>query len=137
MSQRILMWNIKTLALTVQKLLARLKFSKNGSNSKFKITRSNIFVPKNNMVPNLWSLEHKNFKQGCSLPSSVEIDQWFWRRISPSIFCYFIIIPPGKRAWPFAWTNLNPLQPRKLCAKFGWNWPSASNGKAILNLKEF
>ena len=33
-SQGILMWNMKALALTVQKLLARLKFSKNGSNSK-------------------------------------------------------------------------------------------------------
>ena len=30
----ILMWNIKALALTVQKLLARLTFSKNGSISK-------------------------------------------------------------------------------------------------------
>ena len=34
LSQEILMWNIKALALTVQKLLARLKFSKNGSNYK-------------------------------------------------------------------------------------------------------
>ena len=25
---------------------------------------------------------------------------------------------------PFIWTNLNPLHPRMLCAKFGWNWPS-------------
>ena len=30
LSQGILMWNIKALALTVQKVLARLKFSKNG-----------------------------------------------------------------------------------------------------------
>ena len=30
--------NIKALALTVQKLLAKLKFSKNGSNSKVKVT---------------------------------------------------------------------------------------------------
>ena len=34
LSQEILMCNMKSLALTVQKLLARLKFSKNGSNSK-------------------------------------------------------------------------------------------------------
>ena len=26
--------------------------------------------------------------------------------------------------WFFIWTNLNPLHPRMLCAKFGWNWPS-------------
>ena len=28
--------------------------------------------------------------------------------------------------WFFIWTNLNPLHPRMLCAKFGWNWPSGS-----------
>ena len=39
------MRNIKALALTVQKLLARLKFSKNGSNSKVKVTESKIMVP--------------------------------------------------------------------------------------------
>ena len=38
LSQGILMWNIKTLELTVQNLWARLKFSKNGSNSKVEIT---------------------------------------------------------------------------------------------------
>ena len=38
LSQGTLMWYIKTLALTVQKILARLKFSKNGSNSKVKVT---------------------------------------------------------------------------------------------------
>ena len=32
-SQGIFIWNIKALSLTVQKLLARLQFSKNGSNS--------------------------------------------------------------------------------------------------------
>ena len=28
--------------------------------------------------------------------------------------------------WSFRWTNLNPLHPRMLCAKFGWNWPNGS-----------
>ena len=37
-SQGILIRNIKALALTVQKLLERLKFSKYGSNSKVKVT---------------------------------------------------------------------------------------------------
>ena len=32
-------------------------------------------------------------------------------------FCYFIIISPWKRLWPFIWTNLHPLHPRMLCAK--------------------
>ena len=41
-------------------------------------------------------------------------------------FCYFIIISPWKRVWPFIWTKLNPLYPRILCAKFGWNWSSSS-----------
>ena len=27
-------------------------------------------------------------------------------------FCYFVIITPWKRAWPFIWTNLNPLHQR-------------------------
>ena len=31
-------YQLKALAVTVQKLLARLKFSKNGSNSKVKVT---------------------------------------------------------------------------------------------------
>ena len=41
-------------------------------------------------------------------------------------FHYFVIIFLWKRAGPFIWTNLNPLHPRMLCAKFGWNWPSGS-----------
>ena len=42
---------------------------------------------------------------------------------------YFPIISPLGRAWPFIWTILNPLHPGKLCAKFGWNWPSGSGGE--------
>ena len=30
--------------------------------------------------------------------------------------------------------NLNPLHPRMLCAKFGWNWPSGS-GVEVKNVK--
>ena len=44
--------------------------------------------------------------------------------ISSMYFCYFVIISLWKRAGPFIWTNLNPLHPRMLCVKFGWNWPS-------------
>ena len=46
--------------------------------------------------------------------------------ISSTYFRYFVIISPWKRAGPFIWTNLNPLYPRMLCAKFGWIWPSGS-----------
>ena len=51
-----------------------------------------------------------------------------WRIIFKvfNIFLQFTIIFPLRRAWPFIWTNLNPLHPRMLCAKFGWNWPSGS-----------
>ena len=41
-------------------------------------------------------------------------------------FWYFIIISPWERAGAFIWTNLNPIYPRMLCAKFGWNWSSGS-----------
>ena len=44
-SQGIFMWNIKVLALTIHKLLARLKFLKSRSNSQVKITRSKILEP--------------------------------------------------------------------------------------------
>ena len=43
LSQGIFMCNIKALALTAQKLLARLKFSKSRSNSK--VTRSKCWYP--------------------------------------------------------------------------------------------
>ena len=49
-------------------------------------------------------------------------------------FRLFLIISPWKRAGPFIWTNLNPLHPRMLCAKFGWNWPSGS-GEEVENRK--
>ena len=39
------MWNMKSIALTVQKLLAMLKFSKSRPNSKIKVTGLNLLVP--------------------------------------------------------------------------------------------
>ena len=47
-------------------------------------------------------------------------------------FRYFVIISPWKRAWPFFWKNLNNLQKRMVCAKFGWNWPSGSGEEDFL-----
>ena len=35
--------------------------------------------------------------------------------------CNFVIISHWRRAGAFIWTNLNPLHPKMLCAKFGWN----------------
>ena len=50
LSQEILMWNIKALAFTVQKLLARLKFQREWQNYR---------QDKNNMPPDLRSRGHK------------------------------------------------------------------------------
>ena len=57
--------------------------------------------------------------------------------ISSMYFHYFVIISPWKRAGPFIWTNLNPLHPRMLCAKFGWNWLSASGEDDFLILSMY
>ena len=46
----------------------------------------------------------------------------------------FKIISPWKRSGPFIWTNLNPLYPRMLCAKFASNWPSRSR-EQVQNVK--
>ena len=56
--------------------------------------------------------------------------------ISLKYFHYFVMIFPWKRAWSIIWTNLNPLHPRMLSAKFGWNWPSGS-GEEGENVKRF
>ena len=53
--------------------------------------------------------------------------------ISLMYFCYFIIISPWKRVQPFIWTNLNPLYPIMLCAKFGWKKLRGSGEKDFLN----
>ena len=50
LSQGMFMWNIKALALIVQKLLARLKFQRGGQNDR---------QDKNNMPPDLQSQGHK------------------------------------------------------------------------------
>ena len=41
-------------------------------------------------------------------------------------FRYLVINFPWEREVPFIWTNLNPLDQRIPCAKFGWNWLSGS-----------
>mgnify|MGYP003692227413 CR=1 FL=1 len=55
--------------------------------------------------------------------------QWFWRRRFfnfVNVFLLFRNYNPLERAGPFIWTNLQPLNPRMLCAKFGGNWLSGS-----------
>ena len=38
-------------------------------------------------------------------------------------FCILWLSPLRKKLGPFISTNVNPLNPRMLCAKFGRNWP--------------
>ena len=69
------------------------------------------------------------FTQGCIVPSLVEFGPVGLEKdflISSLYFCHWVIISPWKRVGSFIWTNLNPLHPRMHCAKFGWNWHSAS-----------
>ena len=47
-------------------------------------------------------------------------------------FRCFVIISPWIRAWPFIWTNLNPLYPRILCAMFGWFWRRRWTGEKFI-----
>jgi hypothetical protein len=61
----------------------------------------------------------------------LKLVQWFWRRrffffVFSVYFYIFAIISPWK--WPMVIkrTNLNPLLPRMIWTKFGWNWPCGS-----------
>ena len=68
--------------------------------------------------------------QGCFIPSLVEIGEVVQEKkifqFRLCIFCYFVIISPWKLVEPFICINMSPLQSMMLCAKFGWNWLSAS-----------
>ena len=63
----------------------------------------------------------------------LKLAQRFWRRrflnFVNVFFCYFVISPLGKGWGPSFEKNFNPLHPRLLCAKFGWNWFSGSWGE--------
>ena len=48
------------------------------------------------------------------------------------IFGISLLSPLEKKAGPFIWTNMNPLHPIIVCAKFDWNYPSGS-GEEFLN----
>ena len=65
-----------------------------------------------------------------------------WENSSISINTYDYIITLIKRRkkninlmriyFFFIWRNFNPLHPRMICAKFGWNWLIGSGGKDFL-----
>ena len=59
----------------------------------------------------------------------LKLAQWFRKRRFLNIFnviLQFPYHPPWKRAVFFIWINLNPFQPKMLCAIFDWNWLSDS-----------
>ena len=60
---------------------------------------------------------------------------------SINIYDYIITLIKGRKKniidfkriyWFFIWRNLNPLHPRMLCDKFGWNWLSGSGEEFFL-----
>ena len=60
------MRNIKALALTVQKLLAWLQFSINGSNSKVKVTVSKIMKPRKGLIKRNTQVKYQSSSTHCS-----------------------------------------------------------------------
>ena len=78
----------------------------------------------------LFEQTYTSITKGCFVPSLVKIKPLVLLKkiffISLMRFCYIVIIFPWKTAGSFIWTNLNPLHPRMLCAKFGWNWLDGS-----------
>ena len=69
----------------------------------------------------------------------LKLAQWFWRKRFLnfvnifSLFCYYL---PLEKGMVLHLKNLNPLHPRMLCAKFGWNWPSGRKCKKFMIKKE-
>ena len=41
-------------------------------------------------------------------------------------YCYFVMISPSKRTWPFFWTNPISRQQKMHCLNVVWNFPSGS-----------
>ena len=66
----------------------------------------------------------------------LKLAQWFWRRRFfkyVNVFSQFHNYLPFKRVEPFIWTNLNPLHPKMICAKFGWKWTSGSGEEDFIS----
>ena len=56
----------------------------------------------------------------------LKLAPWFLRGRFLNFVNAFALFRNLEKGWSFIWTNLNPLYPRMLCAKFIWNWPSGS-----------
>ena len=111
-----------------------LKFSKSKSNSKVTVTRSNIFVPKTiwSLISDLWSIKTSNKDALCQV--LLKLTSGFGGEFHQVFFAISLLSRLGKGHGPLLEQTWIPFSQEKLCAKFGWNWPSDSNGKAILNL---
>ena len=100
------MWNIKGLALTVQKLLRRLKFQRGGPNDRM-TELQNDRQDKNNMPPDLRSRGHKNIRD-------VDSRNIFQHWTSFTIICNSILFalcwkPKSFRDIVFVVSSENPL----------------------------
>ena len=77
------------------------------------------------------------FTQECFV---LKIAKWLWKGKFVNIFniiLQFSIFSLSTRVWPFIWTNLNPLHPRMLYAKFGLNLPSGSGDENVKSLEQW
>ena len=92
-----------------------------------------IISPWKRARPFIWTNHPKMIcaKFGWNWPSS-SIEEDFFNL--SMYFRNFRVISPWKRAGPLVGMNLNSLHPRRLCAKFGWKWPSGS-GEEDENVK--
>ena len=99
--------------------------------------RQCIFAIFGNYLPlEMGGVHHFNKLESPSPKVMMHCDKFGWNwlsgygeedvSISWMYFHYFVITTPWKREGSFTWINLNPLHPRMLCAKFGWNWLSGS-----------
>ena len=80
------------------------------------------------------------FTQGCIVPKF----GWNWPSDSREDFFNFVNASllfrnylPLEKGGPFNWKKLNPLHPRILCTKFGWNWPSGSGARRRWKCEKF
>ena len=84
----------------------------------------NFMTINGSLLEQTWIL----FNLGCFVPSLVEIASASGEDflISSMYFRYICNYLPLEKCGDFIWINLNPLQPRMDCVKFGWNWTSGS-----------
>ena len=66
LSHEIFMWNMTTLALSIEKLLARLKLSKRRPNSNFEVTCHKCWDPRKCLVTKNTYVKYQSFSTHCS-----------------------------------------------------------------------